>query len=356
MAYLALSDYGTTYIAVYVDGLDTSYSRDDRYIDWEIDGSSSGSGSLSAGDSCSGTQYFISLEPGTTYNISATIHYSSTPTSGVDSSVTVSGTFTTEEETKYYITMGAYESGDGTASVSYSPVTYGSKVRITATPYTDCEFLSWVIVSGNPNIEDDTSQTTYATIYDDCEIWAIFNRYYTVTVSVNNSAYGSAKASPSRGIYQTTKITLIATPNKGYEFVKWQVIYGNVTIQDNSYFMMPKGDVSIQAVFQKAPRPDYFDWDTPKEKGEPFNLTASEWNGLRANTNLVLAYIGKNQWAYQSANTGENFTADHYNEVVMAIQSADSSKYGTNLSDVTSGQKITASCLNLLVSELNAIP
>lgn len=98
MAYLEQSDVWKSYIAVRVAGLDSSYSRDDRYIEWFIDGNSSGTDTLSAGATTSSSQYFVGLEPGTTYSISATIHYSSTPTSGVDSSVTVSGSFTTDSE------------------------------------------------------------------------------------------------------------------------------------------------------------------------------------------------------------------------------------------------------------------
>lgn len=98
MAYLSLTAVWETYLAVCVEGLDTSYSRDDRYIEWTIDGNSSGSDTLSAGASSSSSQYFVGLEPGTTYSITATIHYSSTPTSGVDSTITVSGSFTTEAE------------------------------------------------------------------------------------------------------------------------------------------------------------------------------------------------------------------------------------------------------------------
>ena len=98
MAYLEQSDVWKSYIAVRVAGLDSSYSRDDRYIEWFIDGTSSGTDTLSAGATSSSSQYFVNLTPGTTYSISATIHYSSTPTSGVDSSVTVSGSFTTESE------------------------------------------------------------------------------------------------------------------------------------------------------------------------------------------------------------------------------------------------------------------
>ena len=205
MASLSLDTSGTTYLAVYVSGLDTSYSRDDRYIEWEIDGSSSGSGSLSAGDSSSSSQYFINLSPGTTYYISATIHYSSTPTSGVDSSVTVSGSFTTDSE---------------------------------------------------PEPEPD-------------------------------------------------------------------------------------------------PRPSYFYWDYTKRSGGNFNLTASEWNSLMSNINSVRSWLGYSMYAWQSAESGETFTASDYNTAVRAIRGM--SEFSGSLSTVSSGSKVYASQLNALRDAINSI-
>lgn len=96
MAYLIQTDVGQSYMAIQVVGLDTDYSRDDRYVEWTIDGSSSGSGSIAAGSSSSDSQYFINLSPNTTYYITATVYYSSTPTSGVDSSTTFGESFTTD--------------------------------------------------------------------------------------------------------------------------------------------------------------------------------------------------------------------------------------------------------------------
>ena len=205
MAYLELVDYDTTYLAVCVAGLDTSYSRDDRTIDWEIDGRSSGSGSLSAGDSSSSAQYFITLSPSTTYYISATIHYSSTPTSGVDSWVTVSGSFTTADE---------------------------------------------------PEPEPE-------------------------------------------------------------------------------------------------PRPDYFYWTYSKTSGGVFNLTASEWNSLMSNINSVRSWLGYSMYAWQSAYSGNEFTASMYNTAVHAIESM--GEFSGSLSTVSSGQRIYAWMLNDLRDAINSI-
>lgn len=205
MAYLSLGDHGTTYLGVYVDGLDSSYSRDDRYIEWEIDGRSSGSGSLSAGDTSSSAQYFISLSPSTTYYISATIYYSSTPTSGVDSSVTVSGSFTTDSE---------------------------------------------------PEPEPE-------------------------------------------------------------------------------------------------PRPAYFSWDTSKTSGGNFNLTASEWNALMTNINSVRSWLGQTAYAWQSAQSGDIFTASDYNTAVRAINGI--SRFSGSLPTVSSGSKVYASQLNDLRDAINSV-
>lgn len=205
MAYLELVDYDTTYIAVRVSGLDNTYARDDRYIEWELDGESDGSSSLSPEVSSSSTEYFMGLQPGTTYSITATIYYSSTPTSGVDSSKTVSGSFTTDSE---------------------------------------------------PEPEPD-------------------------------------------------------------------------------------------------PRPSYFYWDYSKISGGEFNLTASEWNSLMSNINDVRSWLGYSKYAWQSAKSGNTFTASMYNTAVSAIKTM--SEFTGSLSTVSSGQKIYAWMLNDLRDAINSI-
>ena len=69
------------------------------------------------------------------------------------------------------------------------------------------------------------------------------------TVTVSNDGTGTGTATPSTAAAGTT-ITLTAMPNEGYHFKEWKVISGDVTIT-NDTFLMPEGNVTIEAVFEK---------------------------------------------------------------------------------------------------------
>lgn len=101
-------------------------------------------------------------------------------------------------------------------------------------------------------------------------------------------------------------------------------------------------------------RPAKFYWTYPKTQGGAFNLKAAEWNGLLSNINLVRAYKGLSTYPFTFVSTGNTFTAGHYNAAVAAIK--DVSGYGGWLNYVNTGQTVTAQMMNVLVSELNAIP
>ena len=74
------------------------------------------------------------------------------------------------------------------------------------------------------------------------------NTQYAVNVSATEG--GSASADVERAA-KGSKVTLTATANKGYHFKEWNVLKGNVSIENNA-FEMPDGSVSIQAVFEKG--------------------------------------------------------------------------------------------------------
>ena len=69
------------------------------------------------------------------------------------------------------------------------------------------------------------------------------------TVTVTNDGNGTASASHAKAA-AGTEIILTVTPANGYHFKEWQVISGDVTIT-NDTFLMPEGDVTIEAVFKK---------------------------------------------------------------------------------------------------------
>ena len=71
---------------------------------------------------------------------------------------------------------------------------------------------------------------------------------YTVTVSAEPAEGGSASADPTSGT-EGTEISLTATPNEGYAFQEWQVVTGNVTVE-NDKFTLGTENVELKAVFE----------------------------------------------------------------------------------------------------------
>lgn len=93
------------------------------------------------------------------------------------------------------------------------------------------------------------------------QLWRVRNTQYAVNVSATEG--GSASADVERAA-KGSKVTLTATTNKGYHFKEWNVLKGNVSIENNA-FEMPDGSVSIQAVFEK----DAVEPTTPTTPAKP---------------------------------------------------------------------------------------
>lgn len=93
------------------------------------------------------------------------------------------------------------------------------------------------------------------------QLWRVRNTQYAVNVSATEG--GSASADVERAA-KGSKVTLTATANKGYHFKEWNVLKGNVSIENNA-FEMPDGSVSIQAVFEK----DSVEPTTPTTPAKP---------------------------------------------------------------------------------------
>lgn len=93
------------------------------------------------------------------------------------------------------------------------------------------------------------------------QLWRVRNTQYAVNVSATEG--GSASADVERAA-KGSKVALTATANKGYHFKEWNVLKGNVSIENNA-FEMPDGSVSIQAVFEK----DAVEPTTPTTPAKP---------------------------------------------------------------------------------------
>ena len=72
---------------------------------------------------------------------------------------------------------------------------------------------------------------------------------YAINIqSDSNGTISASKKSAKSG----DSISLIATPNVGYKFKKWEVVSGGVKITDNK-FTMPSKTVTVKAIFEKLP-------------------------------------------------------------------------------------------------------
>lgn len=71
----------------------------------------------------------------------------------------------------------------------------------------------------------------------------------TYTVTVENDGNGTASANPAFA-NMDAEVSLTATPNSGYHFKKWEVVSGDVEIEDNK-FTMPADDVTVKAIFER---------------------------------------------------------------------------------------------------------
>ncbi|NLB81482.1 MAG: hypothetical protein GX800_07730 [Clostridiaceae bacterium] len=104
-----------------------------------------------------------------------------------------------------------------------------------------------------------------------------------------------------------------------------------------------------------------FKWTFPKNKGQSFNLTASEWLALQNYINQVRVSKGLSAISFTIPYTNNKFLASMYNECGNAIK--DISGYGSYIPTVSGGGLITGyntpgdvGNINNIVSELNAIP
>ena len=103
----------------------------------------------------------------------------------------------------------------------------------------------------NPNAAGTVASGTLTEIRDAADIVTLKLYYdltvYTVTVEIEGS--GTAAASPASAT-AGTEIRLTADPGGSYHFDGWEIVSGNITIENNA-FSMPDENVTVRAVFAR---------------------------------------------------------------------------------------------------------
>lgn len=150
------------------------------------------------------------------------------------------------EEIPVFRSVSVSSSSGGSASADVSTSYAGQTVTLTATPNTDYYFSHWEVLSGGVTISNNKFTMPDA----DVSVKAVFAPI-EYDISVSSSSGGTASANLSKATYGQT-VTLTATPADGYTFSEWQVTSGNASVINNQ-FIMPRGDVSVKAVFLPIP-------------------------------------------------------------------------------------------------------
>jgi len=133
-------------------------------------------------------------------------------------SFTVSGNRTLEARfsaNTYTITLKANPTGAGSPSASPNPANVGQTITLSANPNSCYNFSSWTAPAG-------VTITNNQFVMPAQNITATANytiKTYTITLSVNNSNYGTVSGG---GTYNCgSSRTISATPKTGYYFVNW---------------------------------------------------------------------------------------------------------------------------------------
>ena len=98
--------------------------------------------------------------------------------------------------------------------------------------------------------DDQFTITTYRTTDMSVVDTFTINHKKSYNITVDEAENGTASADLTSAISGKT-VTLTATANDGYEFAGWEVVRGNVTIDENNQFVMPEEEVEIKPVFKK---------------------------------------------------------------------------------------------------------
>ena len=154
--------------------------------------------------------------------------------------------------TTYTVTVS--NDGYGTGTATPSTAAAGTTITLTATPNKGYHFKEWQVIRGGVTITNNN----FTMPNNNVEVKAIFEKdtppaptEYTITMTSGGN--GTASASHAKAVVGT-EIRLTATPKTGYHFKEWEVISGGVTIESNK-FIMPDGNVTIKAIFEKDPQP-----------------------------------------------------------------------------------------------------
>jgi hypothetical protein len=155
----------------------------------------------------------------------------------------------------------------------------GAMVQLTATPNGDYTFTDWVDTNGT--VISTSSTFEFEMPAANTTLTAQFSapEQYQLTVQANPSEGGTVTGN---GLYnQGDNITVTASANTGFSFVKWVNLQGELLSEQPTYsFQMPANNLTISAEFS-ADIPEYsVTFTVLNQSQEPINQATISIDGL----------------------------------------------------------------------------
>ncbi len=230
-----------------------------------------------------------------------------TVSDGFNTTNTVTRNINVSKITIVTITTIPQEGGTVTGRGSYFS---GNNVVVTATPNSGYHFVNWT--EGGTEVSANTSYTF--TINANRTLTANFALQKCTAATTSNPTDGGTTAGDGTFDYGTS-VTVIATPNQGYEFVNW-TSNGTVVSTSASYTFTINGNLNLVANFMMLPiltvTPDFVAVDHAAGTGS-FTVTNSGGGTMAWAAVSDIFWIKIKSGAAGSNNGTINFSYDHNN-------------------------------------------
>ncbi|MCR5349954.1 MAG: InlB B-repeat-containing protein [Acholeplasmatales bacterium] len=130
-------------------------------------------------------------------------------------------------------------------SYSNKAISVGDVVTLIASPNKKYSFVGWYI---NDELVSSDLTYEYTMTAANVTIVAKFTQY-TLTVSSENTEYGTCTIYNNKAVTAGSSVLLTATANEGYEFSGWYIDTTCISTEASYSYTMPNSDVAIVAKF-----------------------------------------------------------------------------------------------------------
>jgi len=321
-----------------------------------------------SGTSGTETYTYTGLSSGTTYTLEAIIMDDNLDSTGD------SGNYSTDSANSSPYTPNLQSPSDG-STISDSTPTFsvtasdpdGDSVMVEVETYYswDTDYVYDFLSSGYKSSGSTFYLNTSTEYNDDDYVWraraydgssySSWSSFDSFTVDSNNAPYTPSNLSPGDGttindndvdisakvsdpdgdnvrliIHVSTDSNFSSYDSYNSSFVSsGSTVTRNVgTFSDGTYYWRAKAEDSQYVdsgytstrSFIISQRPPDWSWSSTYTKGDPFNITATEWNDFTARINDFRDYKGFSFYSFSAlAGAGKNANASHFNEAIDAI-------------------------------------